>query len=73
MLIQKIVGDNIRGYRKKIQWTQEKLSVRSKISSPYISRIEKGHENPSVSVLATLANTLKVELFQFFIKESYKD
>lgn len=72
MDIQKIVGDNIRGYRKKILWTQEKLSVRSKISSPYISRIEVGHENPSVSVLATLAKTLRIELYQLFIKESYK-
>jgi transcriptional regulator with XRE-family HTH domain len=73
MNVKKIVGDNIRGFRKKIEWTQEKLAVRSGINSEHISRIENGRENATIETLTKLAKELKIETYLLLIKDSYKD
>lgn len=73
MNIKKIIGDNVRGYRKKIGWTQEKLGVRSKLNSQYISRLELGQESIKAETLHKIAQTLKVDIGLFFRVESYKD
>jgi transcriptional regulator with XRE-family HTH domain len=73
MDIKKLVGDNIRGYRKRIGWTQEKLAVRSKMNSEHISRMENGTENITLETIQKLASKLGIEVYLLFIKESYYD
>ncbi len=72
MNVKKIVGDNVRGYRKKAGWTQVRLSVRAGINSEHLSRLENGSENMKVETLQKLASELDVELYRLFIKDSYK-
>ena len=72
MDIKKIIGDNVRGHRKKLGWTQEKLGVRADLSSEYLSRLEKGKKNASAETLYQIAKTLKIEVGALFIPESYK-
>ena len=72
MNFKKIIGDNVRGYRKKAGWTQEKLGVRTKLSSEYLSRLEKGQKNAGAETLQKIAITLKIEVGALFIPESYK-
>jgi transcriptional regulator with XRE-family HTH domain len=73
MDIKKLVGDNIRGYRKRIGWTQEKLAVRSGLNSEHISRMENGSENITIETIQKLAASLGVETYRLFIRESYAD
>jgi transcriptional regulator with XRE-family HTH domain len=73
MGIKKIVGENIRYYRKELGWTQEKLGVRAKLHSHYISRLELGQENFQIETLEKIAKTLKIDAHLLFVKLSDKD
>ncbi len=61
MNIKKVVGENLRFYRKEIGWTQEKLSVRAKVDVYYISRLERGQVNVSAETMVKFAKKLKIE------------
>jgi len=65
---RKAIGINIRRFRKDIEWTQEKLAVRLKISNEFISRLENGTEYPSIRLLEKMAVIMKRKLFEFFIE-----
>jgi len=73
MEIKKLVGDNIRGYRKRIGWTQEKLAIRAGVNSEHISRMENGTENITIETIQKLAGSLGIDTYKLFIKESYLD
>ncbi len=72
MNIKKIIGGNIRGFRRKQEWTQEKLAARSKLSVEFIGRLERGLLNVSAESMVRIAKALKVEVYKFFIEDSYK-
>ena len=60
------LGGRIKEIRKARGVTQETLAERIEMSPQYLSRIEGGHQSPSVEMLAKLADTLEVELWEFF-------
>ena len=62
MSLRKAIGDNIKTLRLKIGWTQEKLAIRSKLTSNYVSALERGTVNISVDNLEKIAKTLKVSV-----------
>jgi transcriptional regulator with XRE-family HTH domain len=64
--IRKTIGENIRTYRKKLGWTQEKLGVRAELHSHYISRLELGQENVQIATLEKIAKTLKIDVHLLF-------
>lgn len=47
-------------------WSQEELADRSGYHRTYISGIERGVRNPTVTVIDQLANTLKASPAEFF-------
>ncbi len=49
------LGENIRIYRKKINWTQEQLADRLGVSGQSVSRWEKGATYPDMEFLPVLA------------------
>ncbi len=59
-----IVGKNIKFYRKKVNFTQLKLSIVTEISKDYISEIERGKTLPSLKRLEIIANALKIEPYK---------
>lgn len=59
-----IVGRNIRRLREERGLTQEKLAVDSEIDLTYLGGIERGRRNPSLLVMARIANALAVDLEQ---------
>ncbi len=69
MSSRKIIGDNIKTLRLAKDWSQEKLSVRSKISHNYLSRLERGEVNVSIDSLEKIAKGLKVELEELIKKK----
>jgi len=56
--------------RKKNRLTQTELAKRSGVPQSEISRIERGHANPTVSTLAALAKPLKVAGIAFVKKDT---
>ena len=72
MNLDKIVGDNIRGYREKLKLSQEALAVKAKLSSNYLGEVERAKETISIRRFANIVKVLKVEPHLFFIPESYR-
>lgn len=57
-----LLGRRIKEIRKRRRLSQEQLAERAGISSQYVSNIERGKENPTLDLLFSLANALKVPL-----------
>ncbi len=59
---RKVLGENIRTYRRTLGWSQEQLAEKSDLHHNYIGDIERGEENVSVDALMRIATALKVRL-----------
>lgn len=59
--IRKIVGRNVRRLREALELSQEELGFRAGIDRTYVSGVERGVRNPTVTVLAKLAAALGSE------------
>lgn len=56
-------GKAVKQTRLSKGWTQDDLAEKSGLDRSYISRIERGLKNPSLSVVWDLANYLDISLF----------
>jgi transcriptional regulator with XRE-family HTH domain len=70
--IKRIIGDNIRGYRHKLKWSQEELAPRVKLSSDYIGRVERGEENISALSLVRISKAFKIKPHLLMIENAYQ-
>jgi transcriptional regulator with XRE-family HTH domain len=66
MKAQALVARNIRKIRVAQQLSQENLAVDAQIDRTYVSRLERGLENPTVAVLERLAGALDADIVDFF-------
>ena len=57
-----ILGKNVRRLRQQRGLTQEKLAFEAEIDLTYIGGIERGRRNPSLLVMARIAQALSVPL-----------
>jgi transcriptional regulator with XRE-family HTH domain len=57
-----IVGKNVRKLRTQKGITQEELAFAAKIDLTYVGGIERGRRNPSLLVMARIAEALSVHL-----------
>lgn len=64
MDIQRQVGRNLKRIRKERSWSQEQLAFETGLHRTYISGIERGARNPTIVILARLAETLRVPVEQ---------
>ena len=60
MDIRRQVGRNLKRIRKEKGLSQEELAFESGLHRTYISGIERGARNPTIVILARLAETLQV-------------
>lgn len=56
------IGDNIRYYRKKNNYTQEQLAEKSSLSLNFISAVERGAKNITFNNLLLIANALNINI-----------
>ena len=61
-VVQKEFGRRVRGLRQAAGLSQEELAFRAKLTRTYLSQIETGSRDPSLSTLARLARGLAVSL-----------
>jgi transcriptional regulator with XRE-family HTH domain len=62
MDVRRLLGANIKRLREAQGISQEELADRSKLHRTYVSGVERGVRNPTVTVLAKLAQGLGVGL-----------
>jgi transcriptional regulator with XRE-family HTH domain len=72
MKAQALVARNLRRMRVKQNLSQENLAVDAGIDRTYVSRIERGLENPTVAILEQLARAMNEQIVEFF-KEPAKN
>ena len=58
MDIRQRLGRNVRRLREEKGWSQEDYADRAGIHRTYVSDIERGRRNPSVTVVERLAKPL---------------
>jgi transcriptional regulator with XRE-family HTH domain len=61
MSIRKRVGANLRRAREALGVSQEELADRAGLHRTYLSGVERGVRNPTVTVLEKIAKALKVK------------
>jgi transcriptional regulator with XRE-family HTH domain len=61
-----IVGRNLRRIRKEKGISIERLSLLSSVNKNYISDLERGDRNPTISVLDRIAYALKIDIKELF-------
>ena len=66
--LYQVIGSNIKHFRERAGLTQIQLSEQVKISVSYLSKIEASGcpKSLSISVLNQIANTLDVDITEFF-------
>jgi transcriptional regulator with XRE-family HTH domain len=57
-----ILGRNVRRIRQQKKLTQEQLAFEAEIDLTYMGAIERGKRNPSLLVMARIADALGVHL-----------
>ena len=55
------MGTNVRRARNEARLTQEQLALEAEIDLTYVGGIERGRRNPSLLILARIADALNVE------------
>ena len=63
---RRLVAWNLRRHRVDRGLSQEKLAVDAQVDRTYVSSLERGTENPTISVLDRLAEALSIPLAEFF-------
>lgn len=66
--VRKIVGRNVRRLREEAGLSQEKLALEAELDRTYVSGVERGVRNPTVTVVARIAKALKTEPDRLLIK-----
>jgi transcriptional regulator with XRE-family HTH domain len=61
-----ILGRNVRRIRQQRGLTQEQLAFEANIDLTYMGGIERGKRNPSLLVMARIADALSVSLIRLF-------
>ena len=67
MKVQALVARNLRRLRVRQNLSQESLAVDAGVDLSYVSRLERGLENPTVGILERLGRALNVEIVEFFV------
>jgi transcriptional regulator with XRE-family HTH domain len=58
--IKQRLGSNVRWLRQEQGWSQEDYADRADIHRTYVSDIERGSRNPTITIVEKLARPFKV-------------
>ena len=64
--INKEIGQKIRQYRKKKDWTQEELAFEANLHRAYIGQIERGEKNIGLKNLDKICKALEISPSKLF-------
>ena len=64
-----LFGANLKKVRTNKKISQENLALSSGFDRTYVSLLERGKRNPSLTTIWRLANFLEIDVKEFFNKE----
>lgn len=64
MEVRERLGKNLKALRRQKGWSQEEFAHQADIHRTYISDLERGARNPTISVVEKLAVALNVSMGQ---------
>ena len=70
---KQMIGARIKSIRRRRGLTQETVAERTGIGSKYLSSIERGKENPTLSTLIKLSESLDSDLHDLFDRIEVED
>ncbi|MBS1902868.1 MAG: helix-turn-helix transcriptional regulator [Bacteroidetes bacterium] len=73
MTLEEIIGSNVRGFRKRLGWTQERLAEVAELHPTYVGDIERSNANLSIDTLKKLSKALQVEAHVLLLKGAFMD
>lgn len=73
MKIQFIFGLNVRRIRMRHGWSQDYLSEKTGLHRTYISGIERGIRNPTLTIVLKIALALNVPIQDLFLIPNQED
>lgn len=62
MDVRRIVAKNVREIRAAGQLSQEEVAVRMGVEQTYVSGLERGVRNPTITTLERLARALNIKV-----------
>lgn len=63
---KRLIGLRIKGLRKSRKLSHEELAERAETSPNYVSRMERGTENPTLDMLIKISKALEVDMWELF-------
>ena len=63
---KKLIGLRMKELRKRKGLSQEKLAEKADTSPNYVSRLERGTENPTLDMMIKIETALDIELWELF-------
>jgi transcriptional regulator with XRE-family HTH domain len=67
--LRAVLSSNIKRYRNRRGWAQEKLAEKANISTNFLSGIETGKQWPYPETLMNLGRALDIEVYELFKPE----
>ncbi len=67
MAIRKLVGQNLKRFREEAGLSQEALAFECGLHRTYVSGVERGVRNPTIEVLAKLAEPLGLPAWRLLV------
>jgi transcriptional regulator with XRE-family HTH domain len=64
--IKAILGKNIKFFRYRNEYSQADLAEKADISITFLSNIERGLKFPKPDIMAKIAESLEIELYELF-------
>ena len=62
----RLIGHNVRKYRKLAKLTQEELAEKTGLDRKFLSEVENAKKNLTVGSLSKIAQALEVEVSELF-------
>ncbi len=71
--LREILAKNLRQARQRANVSQEDLAGAANVDRTYVSGIERGLRNPTISVLARFAVVLNTDAASLLTKDAFAD
>jgi transcriptional regulator with XRE-family HTH domain len=68
--VQRTLAKNLKAFRTECGLSQEAMALEAGIDRTYASQMERGIANPSLAVLAKVADVLECELVDLLVERS---
>lgn len=72
MKILKVIGNNIRYYRKKVGISQERLAELADLHRTYLGSVERGERNVSAQNISKIAAALRVRPHMLLVEDPHE-